>query len=107
MIGIETHDIVDTYYAKANETERKAFVSWLKGMLRAGPVTVSFLKKDGSIREMNCTLEEGVAVPHEKTTDRVKEQNDEVCPVWDIDKQAWRSFRYESVTKITLEIATD
>lgn len=107
MVGIETHDISETYYAKADEANRKAFRQWLKGMLRVGPIKVSFVKKDGTVREMNCTLEEDVAIPHEKTTDRVKEQNDEVCPVWDIDKQAWRSFRYDAVTKLTLEIAVD
>ncbi len=107
MTGIETHDINETYYTKADEKARKTFRDWLKGMLHVGPVTVSFVKKDGSIREMNCTLEESVVIPHEKTTDRVKEQNEDVCPVWDIDKQAWRSFRYDAVTKIVLEIAVD
>ncbi len=27
-------------------------------------------------------------------------QNDEVLAVWDLDKQAWRSFRLDSITKI-------
>ena len=107
MVGTETHDFNETYYSKANETERVAFRKWLKDMLHMGPIKVFFTKKDGSVREMHCTLEDGIAIPHEKTTDRVKEQNNDVCPVWDIDKQAWRSFRYDAVTKITIDIATD
>jgi hypothetical protein len=105
--GIETHAVTETYYKKANDVERTAFRKWIKDMMHFGPIRVHFQKKDGSIRIMNCTLEESVVVPHEKTTDRVKEQNDEVCPVWDIDKGAWRSFRYDSVTKIEIDIATD
>lgn len=107
MIGIEQHDIIGTYYAMADEASREAFRNWLKGMLRVGPMKVLFVKKDGTVREINCTLEEGVVVPHQKTTDRTKEQNDEVCPVWDIDKQAWRSFRYDAVREIRIEVAVD
>lgn len=106
MIGVETHD-VNAYYATASDEERTKFRDWLKGMLRVGPMRVTFKKKDGSLREMNCTLEENVVVPHEKTTDRVKEVNDDVCPVWDIDKAAWRSFRYDAVTLIKIEIPAD
>jgi hypothetical protein len=92
------------YYVTASDMEKVAFKKWLKSMLAMGPVTVSFKKKDGTERKMNCTLQEGVVVPHEKTTDRVKEINDEVCAVWDIDKGAWRSFRYDSIVTINLDI---
>lgn len=107
MLGIETHNMEDTYYTKSDDVQRAAFRKWLKDMLHIGPVKVYFLKKDGTVRNMNCTLEESVVVPHEKTTDRVKEQNDEVCPVWDLEKKAWRSFRYDTIMKIELEIAVD
>ena len=74
---------------------------WLKDMLNFGPVTVTFLKKDGSERVMNCTLAESLVKDYEKKTDRVKTVSEETCPVFDIDKQEWRSFRYDSV--ITVE----
>lgn len=93
-----------TYYATANESAQLEFRNWIKGMLRSGPVTVTFRKQDGEERVMNCTLQEGVAIPHVKTTDRVKEVNDEICPVWDIDKGAWRSFKYESVLRVNMEL---
>ena len=66
---------------------------WLKSHLRMGPVQVTFTKKDGTERVMNCTLQEGVVVPHENKTDRTKVENDDILAVWDIDKSAWRSFR--------------
>lgn len=91
------------YFSEATPTEQQAFRNWLSTILREGPVKVTFIKSDGTEREMNCTLEEGVVIPHEKTTDRVKEKSDEVCPVWDIDKGAWRSFRYDSICKLNFE----
>lgn len=94
-----------TYYSKASDTERAEMRKWMSSMLRMGSVKVTFQKKDGSLREMNCTLQDGVVVPHEKTTERVKQENQEVCAVWDIDKGAWRSFRYDSITQIDIDIA--
>lgn len=79
---------------------------WLKGVLRHGVVKVTFKKKDGSTRVMECTLMETVVVPHEKTTDRVKEDNPDVMAVWDLDKNAWRSFRLDSVTEVNVELAS-
>jgi len=96
-----------TYYSQATEVERVAMRKWMSSMLKMGPVKVTFTKQDGSLREMNCTLQEGVVVPHEKTTERVKQENLDVCAVWDIDKSAWRSFRYDSITQIGFDITND
>jgi hypothetical protein len=49
-----------------------------------------------------CTLKEGVVVPHEKKTERVKEVNDEVLAVWDCEKNAWRSFRFDSIIEYSV-----
>lgn len=91
-------------FSSGTDKEQQKAREWLKSHLRAGPVKVTFLKTDGSEREMKCTLKEGIAIPHEKTTDRVKQVSDEVCPVWDIDKGAWRSFRYDSITRLTFDL---
>ncbi len=93
-----------TYYSKATDEEKVAFRKWMRSMLHLGPVTIWFKKSDGTEREMNCTLQDGVAIPHEKKTDKVKVINEEVCPVWDIDKGAWRSFKFESITKVNIDI---
>ena len=53
---------------------------------------------------MNCTLQEGVVVPHENKTDKTKVENDEVLAVWDIDKSAWRSFRLDSIKTVQFNL---
>lgn len=81
-----------------NSTEGR---EWLMSLLRDGPVRVEFTKKDGTNRVMNCTLREDVAVPHQNTTDRTKEPNPQIVPVWDIDANAWRSFRLDTILNVT------
>lgn len=77
---------------------------WLLELLRAGEVKVTFTKTDGTEREMACTLKEGVVVPYEKKTERVKKVNDDVVPVWDIEEQAWRSFKLSTVIGINVTV---
>lgn len=75
---------------------------WIKSALRAGPIDVVFIKADGTERTMKCTLQEGVVVPHENKTERVKEPNPDVLAVWDLEKNAWRSFKLSSIKTVTL-----
>lgn len=80
---------------------------WLKGCLHnpAEKVTVTFTKKDGSSRIMNCTLAESL-IPSNKTPkgDAVTTTpNDEVQKVFDTDIGEWRSFRWDSITAIEVK----
>lgn len=55
----------------------------------------------GEERQMICTLRED-AIPQATKTDplsqtKVRALNEEVVAAWDIEKQAWRSFRVDSV----------
>lgn len=68
--------------------------------LREGVVTVKFTKKDGTERDMKCTLQESYISPYEKKTDREKVASDSNISVWDIENQGWRSFRVDSVISI-------
>ncbi len=92
------------WYKGASETERKIFREWVTGVLRKQEMTVSFLKKDGELREMRCTLQDGVVPVFVSATDRTRTPNPEVCPVYDLDKLEWRSFRFDSVTVISFTI---
>lgn len=62
---------------------------------------VIFKKTNGEERDMLCTLQEGVVPPATKedplTQKKVRSVNEEVIPVWDVNKQAWRAFRVDSV----------
>lgn len=92
-------------YKGWSEDEKEVFRKWMVSHLKYGPVTVSFVKKDGTERAMKCTLNEESVTPYEKKTERVKTINEEICPVFDLEKNEWRSFRYDSITKVefTLE----
>ena len=91
-------------YNEWSESERKIFRDWVKSHLKYGPVTVYFTKKDGTERKMKCTLKEDLVKDYEKKTDRVKTVNEETCPVFDIEKQEWRSFRFDTVTKVEFTV---
>ena len=69
----------------------------IRSLLQSNVVNVQFTKSDGSIRNMVCTLQESFTWPYEKKTDKVKPENNDVIAVWEIDKQAWRSFRIDSI----------
>lgn len=99
----EVGDLVDfkgDWYKTANEEERKMFREWLLGVLKMhAPVSVSFTKADGTIRDMNCTLVEDLIpkVENPKTSDTL-------CTVWDTDLSAWRSFKFENIRSINFSI---
>jgi hypothetical protein len=72
--------------------------------LREGEVTVTFTKVNGDKRVMTCTLQESVLPPAKKddplTQKKVREINPEVCSVWDVNANGWRSFRWENVVSV-------
>jgi hypothetical protein len=67
-------------------------------------VLVEFTKADGTERKMLCTLAENLIpaiTPVKEKPEIISEGATDViptaCKVWDIEKQAWRSFRWDSV----------
>lgn len=63
-------------------------------------LAVKFTKVDGSERTMRCTLQESYLKDYEKKTDHKTSVDDPTIRVWDVDKSAWRSFRYDSVIEV-------
>jgi hypothetical protein len=83
------------------------FQTWLKGALHNGkPVCVTFTKKDGTDREMQCTLSESL-IPADKQP-VAKETNSQTSGsavrVFDTTIQEWRSFRWDSIKSVTLSL---
>jgi len=73
---------------------------WLKGLLRSEKVKITFTKKDGTDREMLCTLVSD-EIPSEKAPKNTgKSGSDDALAVFDLEKTEWRSFRWDSVKKI-------
>ncbi len=91
-----------------SEKEIKLFKKWLKGHLAFGPVTVTFIKKDGSERVMNCTTNSKLVppTPVNETVEPKKEKktNDEVMSVYDLDASGWRSFRWDSIKQVSFKL---
>ena len=63
--------------------------------LNRGRVSVHFTKANGEHREMICSLHNDYIV--DKTFSRNKACNEVAQSVWDIEKEAWRSFRWDRV----------
>lgn len=97
-------DYSGEWYKTATDEERQLFRDWLHGVLKDMNVTITFMKKDGTERVMNCTLQEDVVPIYEKKTDNVRDVSTEVCPVFDTDKQEYRSFRYDTIRKIEFKL---
>ena len=83
-----------------NVTSTNIHKTELSAILREGPAVVTFTKKDGTVRRMQCTLQESVAIPYEKKTDRTKEPKDNVLPVWDLEASSWRSINIETIQSV-------
>ena len=79
---------------------------WLGEHLAYGPVTVVFEKKDGTLREMRCTLKDVPQYERKTESETTRKKNDEVMSVYDMDKSEWRSFRVDSIKEIKFDLAS-
>ena len=96
--------MIDTdirFYATASDEDKKIFRNWLVSHLKMGEVRLTFNKKDGTIREMKATLDQKVVSIIENTTEVKKKRSPEVISVWDLEKSAWRSVRFDSIMQIS------
>jgi hypothetical protein len=79
-----------------------------KDILRNNVVSVTFIKKDGTERKMKCTLKEDllpVSLSNNLETEalantKVRMSSTDVLPVYDIEANGWRSFRWDSVVAV-------
>ena len=92
---------------KNSKIDSKEGREWLTSLLREQEVTISFTKKDGTERKMLCTLAEN-KIPNEKMPKNSgKSKSDDALAVFDIEKNEWRSFRWDSVTKIEFDLRNE
>ena len=72
----------------------------MKAELNKGICEVTFTKKNGEERVMPCTLVfDSIPEEHQPKGTGSAHQSQETIAVWCMDKEAWRSFRVDSVTK--------
>jgi hypothetical protein len=104
-----------TQYQEADDANKAIIRDWIKSLLQKSTITVTFTKADGTVRDMNCTLNwdfiptsaikptpvDGIVKESRKPR---KEPDPHSLRVFDLEKQEWRSFRFDRLKKITAEL---
>jgi hypothetical protein len=107
-----------TMYQESDETGRHIFRDWVRRLLEVSEITVTFVKADGTLRDMRCTLDRGRIPPQPLRAEKsakeapvdglVRESREVTKPeenhtqrVFDLDAGAWRSFRYDRLKKVS------
>jgi len=100
-----------TQYQEGSDTEKAVIRDWIKSLLQQGSITVTFVKADGTDREMLCTLNPDklptVAGPIDgivKESKERKKPDEHSLRVFDLEKNEWRSFRFDRLKKVTAEL---
>ena len=84
--------------------------------LQNGTYDVTFMKVNGEIRNMTCTLAKDQLPQVSESisasillneTVKPRKVNTEAVKVWDLDAKGWRSFRIASVTNFTKIYSTE
>lgn len=78
----------------------------LRKNLGSKVVNVTFKKADGSLREMRCTRRMAL-IPESHHPKMTRKIDPTVAIVFDLDKNDWRSFHYDSVRKFKVDIPTE
>lgn len=99
--------IADNMNAQAEEQEEllRQRLQIMSG-LQSGVIEVKFVKKDGTDRTMVCTLNDKYLPQSQEIDEETAKRNksEEYVAVWDLDKEGWRSFRFDSVTGYTIGV---
>ena len=111
-----------TAYQEANDVNKTIMRDWVNSLLNKQEITVQFTKADGTERDMKCTLNwdlipaqpdknittgpvDGIVLESaKKPRKEPKEPDPAVIKVYDLEAQAWRSFRMDRLKKITAEL---
>jgi hypothetical protein len=97
----------------------------MRSLLDVSEVTVTFVKADGTLRDMRCTLDRDRIPPQPPRAEKhvkevpvdglrqhgflgeavqkevTKPEESHTQKVFDLDAGAWRSFRYDRLKKVT------
>ena len=76
---------------------------WLQDMLRMGPVTITFTKKDGDERVMTCTLQED-AIPADQRPKPLAEGMASSCSVHVITRSSpsYKKMPFQLINALSL-----
>lgn len=90
--------------AKSEEQEMQILMQQnIRSSLGSGIVKVVFEKSNGEMRTMYATLKSNYLPEQTDIEETIAKRNKstEAIAVWDIEKEAWRSFRWDSIKSYT------
>jgi hypothetical protein len=103
-----------TQYQEADDANKAIMRDWVRSLLQKGAVSVTFVKADGTERQMLCTLNPEQLPPPPVATGPVdgivkeskarKQPDEHSLRVFDLDKSEWRSFRFDRLKKVSAEL---
>jgi hypothetical protein len=105
-----------TTYQEADDVNRAIIRDWVKSLAQVTEIKIEFLKADGTLREMRCTLnpDKLPQVPASASVDGIvkeskqrKKPDEHSLRVFDLDKNEWRSFRFDRLQKVGAEISLE
>lgn len=91
---------------KQNNVDREIAIPMIQKFLGSDDVelTIEFEKKNGEMRLMRCTTNlDNVPLDQHPKGDGNKKRNPDVQAVFDLDKNAWRSFHWDSLRSYTIK----
>lgn len=105
-----------TQYQESDASNQAIMRDWVRRLLIVTEVKVEFVKSDGTVRLMRCTLNPEhlpqvlttaalTSVDGIVTESRPRKQPDvHSIRVFDLDQQAWRSFRFDRLNQVTASL---
>ena len=104
-----------TQYQEADDANKAIIRDWVRSLMQVTEVKIEFLKADGTLREMHCTLNwDQIPTnkhPGQPSVDGIvregherKQPDEHSLRVFDLEKQEWRSFRFDRLKKIVAEL---
>lgn len=107
-----------TQYQEADDTNKMIMRDWVTSLLNKQEITVTFVKADGTDRDMRCTLNwdlipeqpqkavtgpvDGIVLESaKKPRKEPKAPDPAVVKVFDLEANAWRSFRMDRLKKVS------
>ena len=96
--------LAETNDAISEEQEMQIHIKkTISSALQSGIVKVEFEKNDGTMRTMYATLQSYYLPEQVDIEEAIEKRNKstETIAVWDVEKEGWRSFRWDSVKSYT------
>ena len=92
-------DMTNSQNGQTDQSNNTWQADYIKNALQNGELSVKFIKKDGSERSMRCTLKADLLPEQTDLEEQVQKKtpNPDGLRVWDLEKNARRSFRFDSI----------